>query len=409
MASLSTQQVYALCLFLLAVHSLLRSSFYSSRFSTVPLRKDQVFPQNTTEAKIDSIEISQPKVVYKHLRQFFEKGRIPLCDDVAKHLALKNHSIDNAIVRYYYLFDCEEMYTSGRGTGNWLWFLYSVRQAAYQMGHVQLEMECRETHNQSQLVIPWIMGNFAPYPRDSPLETACQATWDMEDWMIEDIRYELRRMAVSMIGVPSAHHPAADFQMDEDRERRLRLPTPSSPLFTGIEIDDVAIHFRCGDLLEEKHGPDYGYAPFTALARFISEKARSIGIITQPFQGQIRKNDRKDTGRCAILVGALQTFLQQAVPKATVTIRNAPTETITLAFTRLIMANQSIAAGTSTFVAMPFYATFGTAYHVDRNEMIDNTWIYKMWREENGTDKILNRLTGNVSSVSSYDKQKILI
>jgi hypothetical protein len=366
----------------------------------VPLRENQVVPQNFTEANVPSIEISQPKIMYKHLRQFFEKGRIPLCEDVAKHLAL-NHSKDD-IVRYHYQFDCEEMYTSGRGTGNWLWFLYCVRQAAYRMGNVELQMECRETLNQSQLVIPWIMGNFASYQRDSQfsLETACQATWDMDDRIVEDIRYELRRMAVSLIGVPSAHHPAANFQMDAYREQRLQLPTRSLPLFTGIEIDDVAIHFRCGDLLEEKHGPDYGYAPFTSLARFISEEARSIGIITQPFQGQVRKNDRKDTGRCAILVGALQSFLQQAFPRATVTIQNSPTETITLAFTRLIMANQSIAAGTSTFVAMPFYATFGTAYHVDRNEMIDNSWIYEMWREANGTDEILNRLTGNTSPIS---------
>ena len=190
-----------------------------------------------------------------------------------------------------------------------------MRQVAYQIGNVQIQMECEDAaQNQSGLIAPWIMGNLEAHrdPQFS-LETACQPTWGMKGRVLEDIRYELRRMGVSMIGIPLKHHPAATFTIDESREQRLQLPTLQSPLFPEIEIDDVAIHFRCGDLLERKLGPEYGHAKFTSLVKFISKEARSIGIVTQPLQGQIRNNDRTDTGRCGILVGALQSFLQQTL------------------------------------------------------------------------------------------------
>lgn len=363
------------------------------------LREDlEIAQQNYTATAVHSIEISQ-KQIYKHLRKFFEKGQIPLCDDLTK---IPDHLLEtsNSLVRYHYRFNCEEMYTGGRGTGNWLWFLYSVRQAAYRIGNVQVRMDCVDAaQNKSSLIVPWVMGNFAAHlDPHSSVETACQTTWEMKGRILDDIRYELQRMAVSMMGVPHANHPAAKFIVDEFREKALQLPTLRSPLLEGIEIDDVAIHFRCGDLLEKKQGPEYGYAKFTSLVEFISEEARSIGIIAQPFQGQIRKNDRKDTGRCAILVGALQSFLRHSFPRANVTIRNSPSETIALAFTRLIMANESVAAGTSTFIAMPFYAAFGTAYQVDRKEMIANSRIYDLWREPDGKEKILSLLTDNSSS-----------
>jgi hypothetical protein len=107
----------------------------------------------------------------------------------------------------------------------------------------------------------------------------------------------------------------------------------------------------------------YGFLKFSAFSKIISPEARTIGIITQPFEGQSRRVDNKPQGteRCKIVVHALMEYLQDKFPNARISLRNDPSENIALSYARMIMANQTI-AGVSSFPLIPTMATFGYGY-----------------------------------------------
>lgn len=104
---------------------------------------------------------------------------------------------------------------------------------------------------------------------------------------------------------------------------------------------------------------------FSAFSKHISPQVRSIGIVTQPFDvgGQNRKGDatQEKRQRCRIVVTELVNFLQERFPAARITIHNGPTETIALAYARLVMANQTM-AGITSFGVFPVLSSFGTGY-----------------------------------------------
>lgn len=309
-------------------------------------------------------------------------------------------------VRIRFRLSCDRLFASNRfGTGNVLRVFYNIRLVARLIGNVEVMMECTDaTATKSGLVFPWLMGTFAASRSDNStriaasLEDACERFQPKTVHIIEDaIKYELRRMALSMVGVPHAEHPAGRFVVEDSRENELQVPMTESPLFPDAEIDDVAIHFRCGDIIERRSHPKYSYVRWIALARLISPEARSIGIITQPFKGQTRNVDRPIRSRCPRLVKAMQTYLRKKFPRAKVNLRNSADESVALAFTRLIMANQSLAGGVSTFYTMPFYASFGTTYdvthHVDKKDTISSKSLMDLWKKKNGFRKIVNLFT----------------
>jgi hypothetical protein len=81
----------------------------------------------------------------------------------------------------------------------------------------------------------------------------------------------------------------------------------------------------------------YGFLKFSAFSKIISPEARTIGIITQPFEGQSRRWDTiKPQGneRCKIVVHALMGYLQTKFPNARIALRNDPSETIALSYAR---------------------------------------------------------------------------
>lgn len=347
---------------------------------------------NTLRIPLDAVGVDVKYRNYQgeaHIREFFFQHRFLLCHDLAKR---KKPS--QQMMRVRYRLNCQDLYDhSGMGTGNWLAFLYGVRQVAWLLGQLELEMVCTDAvESQQTLILPWVMGTWGARPTpDLDWDWACRTDWD--GTLLDDMRYELRRMAIALVGVPNESHPANSFIVDPAREEKLQLPMPSTPFWKNIELDDVAVHFRCGDILESTPHKKYGYARFHSLANFIDVSTVSIGIVTQPFHGgQARRRDKNKHGRCAILLGALQATLQQRFPQAVVSVRNSPNETITLAYARLIMAKQAIAAGTSTFVNMPFHATFGTAHRVAGEKLINSVRLYDMWNEENGKEQILNSL-----------------
>ncbi|GAX17309.1 hypothetical protein FisN_10Lu173 [Fistulifera solaris] len=330
-----------------------------------------------------------------------------LCADVAERQTNSREVLPippKFPVRMSFRMHCEDLFVNNiYGTGNVLLMLYNIRLIARLLGNVSIQMECVDAmETRSSLVIPWIMGSFPanvwPGPSAS-LEDACDSFQPKTAHIIvDDIQYELRRMAISLVGVPSINHPAANFTVKESKERTLQVPMTTAPLRSDVELDDVVIHFRCGDIIELKAHHKYHYVRWSVLAKRISPAARTIGIVTQPSQGQTRKIDNHNRDRCTQLLGPMQTYLQQRLPWAQVRIRNAPEETIALAFSRFIMANQSLAGGFSTFYRMPFYATFGTAYDYDEmgdNHMVSSELMMDLWQNETGLQRILSLFTSD--------------
>ena len=257
---------------------------------------------------------------------------------------------------------CEQLFSEMKtGTGNVLILLYGMRLSARTVGNIHLLMTCVDADlEKNHLVTPWIMGWFpatGAAPRPSIAE-ACQNFHNLPiQYMIPDMQYELQRMAQALVGKTkdSLPHPSRAV---------LQLPTaPSSPT-SPIELDQAVIHFRCGDLLTHGH-KKYSFFKFHIYKDIISPAAQSIGIVTQPFAGQNREIDLRSVSqnveRCRVVVGALQNYLQAAFPRAQVSIRNGPQENLALSFSRMIMANQTIAS-VSSFSLFPALATVGMGY-----------------------------------------------
>ena len=174
-------------------------------------------------------------------------------------------------------FSCEELFrTSGLGTGNWLSALYAMRLAVAIEGNnsIDLLVSCTDAvKNKNKLILPWIMGfwrsddvmNHIPYGTlfpPPPKQKVCGGYYDVPiAHMLPFIRYELRRMAIALVGVPNADHPSAIFAnkhlwpiASSSGENKLhsvmQIPDPKKdepPLYKNILIDDAIVHFRCGE------------------------------------------------------------------------------------------------------------------------------------------------------------------
>ena len=65
--------------------------------------------------------------------------------------------------------------------------------------------------------------------------------------------------------------------------------------------------------------------------------------------------------------------MRKDYPRATVSIRNGPSETLPLAYSRLAVAEQSI-IGLSSFSAFPILANYGTSYF-EEGRFLVNKWL----------------------------------
>ena len=278
-------------------------------------------------------------------------------------------------------FGCGDLYTKARvGTGNFISLIYSMRLAARAFGNLDVAMTCFDAEaTMDALILPWLMGWFPESSRPTngavvpELDSACTGyKYNPTGYMIREMKYDLRRMAIGLVGIPSPDHPSYQFAKrylwtdnSPDREfRQLADPTEGEePLYPDVELDDVIIHFRCGDLMNSNH-PSFAFMKFNDFARHISPGAQSIGIVTQPFEAkgmQQRREDANQGGRCKIVVHAFVDYLQERHPSAKIRIHNNADETLSLTYARMIMANQTI-AGISSFGVFGPIANFGTGY-----------------------------------------------
>jgi hypothetical protein len=101
----------------------------------------------------------------------------------------------------------------------------------------------------------------------------------------------------------------------------LDLPTVlPAPIYANKDVDDVALHFRCGNVLGGAPG-FFAITKSDAYKRQISPKARSIAIHTQPFEqisSLLRNEDRDRTVCCQRVVVALADYLSSSFPEASI-------------------------------------------------------------------------------------------
>jgi hypothetical protein len=283
-------------------------------------------------------------------------------------------------------FGCSDLFrTSDAGTGNFLSLFYGLRLTARVFGNVDVIIQCSDAQKEKEnLILPWVTGWF-PRRKEKPnvvlpSKTVACAGYEQLPiaYVVDEMRYELRRMAIALVGVPqhNKEHPSHAFAErylwsqqrigeEEVHNRVFQISNPTRgqpPLYPETTLDDAIIHFRCGDLMRTNH-PSFGFLKFSALARLVSPDARSIGVVTQPFDrnDQQRQLDLGKGDRCRLVVLSLVDYLKSQFPGAVVRLHNSHNETIALTYARMIMANQTISP-ISTFSVFPAIANFGQGY-----------------------------------------------
>lgn len=266
---------------------------------------------------------------------------------------------------------CKEIYDGlGLGTGNLVLGFYGMRLAAA-VGGVDLLFRCIHNSNAAAArvkkqgsILSWLEGyypapanrsSFSPF--DPPLPSWNDTARGMGhcpfQYMTEAIRFDLRRMAIQLVG------PRRNTDLATLRDANSSV---DNALYSDVELDDVAIHFRCGDVVKGFNSETYGVVHYDSYREHISPHATSIGIITPSFnESSLRRRDQGTTRICKVLVTGLVEYLQHAFPLSKISIRNGPEETLALAYARLVMANQTFCSP-STFSIFPSIASFGTSY-----------------------------------------------
>jgi hypothetical protein len=316
----------------------------------------------------------------------YYNGKNRFCETIDS--ARRQARDDSLPILFNISFSCDENFRQcAFGTGNVISALYGLRLAAQVYDKVELHVTCTDAETtKDSLVLPWLMGYYSPRTVESAqrlnevsVDRACgEYETTPIAYLYREMRYDLRRMAIALVGVPDPHHPSAAFAREflwskskggynEPQHASSQLPNPQRndvPIFPAVELDDAVIHFRCGDLMDTDH-PNFAFLRFAGYTKYISPEAQSIGILTQPFAtgGQTRDIDATSEvrDRCRLVVESFVDFIHESHPHSRVTIRNDPNETIGLAYARMIMANETI-AGVSTFGVFPVMATFGKGY-----------------------------------------------
>jgi hypothetical protein len=360
-----------------------------------------------------------------------------VCESIADFRELHtNQRMRPVTVVVNVTFGCLDYYQhSSIGSGNVVLALYMVRASLALLGNVELHFVCHDAYEtRAQLVLPWFTGTWyygAPTTRNRTLqEDACAPFWGaVLDHVYRDMQADLRRMANALLrvngssgggttataastvrGLAAVAAVAAAPALPSSPKFVPHLPN-EPPLYKNIDtLDDAVIHFRCGDLLDSDLA-GYGFWTFDGYVRHISSAAKRIGILTQPFaenntyvqQRYLDNANAIQNDRCKTLALALQDYIQERHPHATVSIHNNAQETIALSTARLVLANQSI-GGRSTFSVFPIVATYGTGYYLQPQSLTPCNWLGRL-----NPNLLLDPDTGTRPNVILFDEphQKI--
>mmetsp|Transcript_1786 Transcript_1786/g.2626 ORF Transcript_1786/g.2626 Transcript_1786/m.2626 type:complete len:447 (+) Transcript_1786:171-1511(+) len=350
--------------------------------------------QNNVNGEAHLEDMSREDVVISYRwksHPFWNKGMAQFCDLVRRRLNEtekyeNEQKSSHQDVSVELKISCRDPFkVFGLGTGNIVMAVYGLRLTAASLG-VGFTFRCQEDEitttslgqmknsfkNYTQMytedVLPWLQGEFQPpqkhnnplsfSPYKPPIPSTSKTCRGFGrhplHYMAGAMREDFRNMALKLVGSTTSERHNQDQYANDHPNKKIK------PLVFNVTIDDVAIHFRCGDVL----GIDtdtYGFIRFDSYRNNISPDASTIGIITQSFDGkENREQDRQFVIFCQELVGSLVTYIQGHFPKAIVSVRNVQ-ETPALAYARLVLANQTF-AGMSTFSIFPAIASFGTSY-----------------------------------------------
>lgn len=157
---------------------------------------------------------------------------------------------------------------------------------------------------------------------------------------------------------------------------RTRFPPSDAP------YDDVAIHFRCGDVMKRQH-PEYGILPLEAIAALVpAGRATTVGLVTMNFHrscstcngwlaGAPGRRQHNCPGSqwlalcscaCAAVADELVLGLQRLRPLARVAVRY--TDGPLGAWARLLFARVATVCMPSTFCLWPTLAAVGRGHFV---------------------------------------------
>ena len=230
---------------------------------------------------------------------FWWDGQPKLCQLIRKLKGGVNHIEDPGSPAVLNLnINCTNLtHNNGLGSGNWLVGFYMARLAAA-FASVHLKFECSAANYKTE-VLPFLQGCYLPvtdrYPpvKDRwPQENATQhllCGWDMKTAPIQlaalEIRDAMRHLVLSATGF-----------------ERPPLSVPvNTTMFGQVSFDEVAIHFRCGDVIKMTN-PRGDYAlhvtpPSTKRGSRLTpsrmESSRKV-LINHDFATKI-KNTRKFT------------------------------------------------------------------------------------------------------------------
>jgi hypothetical protein len=254
-------------------------------------------------------------------------------------------------------------------TGNWITAFYMMKLTAA-AGRVDLQFQCHTgMENLETDLLPWFTGYYPaptndtwPYDFGWPeAKAACTGVYRNVPLhhMTRGIQHDMRRIAVAILGPRGFDTSSLDLTQLEN----LLGGIEEKPFDTQLDIDDAAIHFRCGDVFGITNKNYYGLIKFKEYVQRIPNETRSIGIHTQPFDEKlVRPIDREPTEQCKKAVFVLVDYLQKAFPNTKITIRNTENDTLPLTYARLTMAAQTIVS-MSTFGIFPAIGTFGEGFY----------------------------------------------
>ena len=332
-------------------------------YQRVKLEKSDMAGPNIDQEYIGEIHAGGQLVVNltgkDHL--FWKNGQIRLCNLLRKMAIIDTIPPSKGVTMpkrplLIVTYDCHKL---ANRSGNWIVAIYLARIAAA-AAQVDIQLQCQEDKNISQLNNPilWFdtyqvapsAENTWPFKGQQLTEQEiCTAGYaeSRVDIIIDEIKDDFQKLGVTVFG-----------SQNNRRHSSVALNQPA--LLPETEIDEVAIHLRCGDMINMQEDSNrYGLMKFSGYKKWISRDTCSVGIVTQSFDTEhIREKDKANVDSCRAVVYHLVEYIQGFLPSAEISIRNSSNETIVTAFARLVMTKQSFTAR-SSFGILPVISAFG--------------------------------------------------
>jgi hypothetical protein len=134
-----------------------------------------------------------------------------------------------------------------------------------------------------------------------------------------------------------------------------------------INLDDMTIHLRCGDILQYGHLQEYGYPPYRIYKEVLKQPLESIGIISTSINPTLaRIKDVPFLDSCQLLLQDMREYLSEIFPLARVYIHT--NDSVAQSISRMVYSKQ-VWCNPSTFCVYPAIASMGQSYIVKSSSL----------------------------------------